>query len=392
MISTDIGVTGSKMTEGASRSGTIEVFQLRKEYATRGGSAAVDDISFTIEQGELRTLLGPSGCGKTTTLRMLAGLERPTSGEIRIGGRVVYSSEKGIWVPANRRRIGMVFQSYAIWPHMSVFENVAFPLRIARPRLSGAEVKRRTLDALDAVGLAQFAKRTGTELSGGQQQRAVLARAIVREPDVLLLDEPLSNLDVKLRDRMRDWIREVQERTGLTTVFVTHDQSEALGLSDRISVMNFGRIVETGEPEQIYREPRDPFTAVFVGTTNRLPGWVESIHDGVGKLVTPMGAVDVVLPADARVGDAFQAFVRPEDLEIVPADGRQTSAVLGSATYQGSHWDVVVRVGDTEIRVRLYRSPSASIGANVGLHIRAGSFVPGFRPEEQGIEEKGSLK
>ncbi|GAA1698244.1 ABC transporter ATP-binding protein [Microcella alkalica] len=384
-------VNTAPVTETLSSPGStdamIEVTNLCKEYVAGSGAMAVDNISFTIGGGELRTLLGPSGCGKTTTLRMLAGLERPTSGEIRIGGTIVYSSEKRIWLPANQRRIGMVFQSYAIWPHMSVFENVAFPLRVSRPRIARSEIKRRTLEALEAVGLSEFAQRAGTALSGGQQQRAVLARAIVREPDVLLLDEPLSNLDVKLRERMRDWIRDVQERTGLTTVFVTHDQSEALGLSDHISVMSSGHIVETASPVSLYREPADPFSARFVGSVNCIPGVVRAVDGRRAVLATVIGDIDARMVAPSAIGEDVEVFVRPEDLLISRADPGASSAFLSSLTYQGSHWDVMVAVDGTPLRVVIDRSPGLVAGEAVSVGIRDDSAVTGF-PASAGVSEQ----
>ena len=228
-------------------------------------------------EGKLFTLLGPSGCGKTTTLRSIAGLEKPTAGEIEVGGRLVYSSAKGIFVAPNKRNFGMVFQSYAIWPHMNVFQNVAFPLEVRR--LPKKEIRERVMRVLHAVALDELVDRDATKLSGGQQQRLALARALVMEPQLLLLDEPLSNLDAKLRDRMRSELKRLQRDLSLTTVYVTHDQSEALALSHEIAVMNEGRVVQVGTPRQIYEQPADKFVADFVGTTNFIGGTVTALGE-----------------------------------------------------------------------------------------------------------------
>jgi iron(III) transport system ATP-binding protein len=231
----------------------ITIRGLFKRYPGRDITRnAVNGISFKVPDGQLFTLLGPSGCGKTTTLRMIAGLERPDAGEITIGDKHVYDAKQHIAVPANKRPIGMVFQSYAVWPHMTVFENVSFPLTVGKNKPAKDVVREKTERALELVGLTEYASRPATALSGGQQQRVALARALVREPEILLLDEPLSNLDAQLRERMREEIREVQQKLGITAVYVTHDQNEALAISDCIMLMEHGQIVELGEPQQIY--------------------------------------------------------------------------------------------------------------------------------------------
>src|ERR1700684_3226081 len=233
-----------------SVSGLVKRFEGRDFRKT-----AVQGLNFNVPDGKLFTLLGPSGCGKTTTLRMIAGLERPDEGTITIDDRPVFDAAHGVFHPANKRPIGMVFQSYAIWPHMSVLQNVAFPLTTGGLRLSRADVRARALKTLASVGLADLADRPATALSGGQRRRVALARALVREPKVLLLDEPLSNLDAQLRERMREEIREVQQKLDITAVYVTHDQSEALAISDHIMLMDRGAIVEIGVPQSIYRSP-----------------------------------------------------------------------------------------------------------------------------------------
>src|SRR2546421_1351414 len=252
----------------------LRVEGLYTEYPNDKGEIvkAAQDVTFTVPEGKLFTLLGPSGCGKTTTLRSIAGLEKPSAGEIEVGGRLVYSSDKRIFVAPNKRNFGMVFQSYAIWPHMNVFQNAAFPLEVRR--LAKKEVRERVMRVLHAVALDALVDRDATKLSGGQQQRLALARALVMEPQLLLLDEPLSNLDAKLRGRMRTELKRLQREFSLTTVYVTHDQSEALALSHEIAVMNDGRVVQIGTPRQIYEQPTDKFVADFVGTTNFIAGRV----------------------------------------------------------------------------------------------------------------------
>src|SRR5215471_1579386 len=272
----------------------LSVENLHKSFQASGGAEvrAVDGVGLSIPAGRLLTLLGPSGCGKTTTLRCIAGLERPDSGRIVIGDQTVFDSARRIFVPPSDRGIGMVFQSYAIWPHMTVFENVAFPLRVARDRRYGAaEIKDRVRQALEMVRMGGFEARPATQLSGGQQQRLAFARGLVREPQILLLDEPLSNLDAKLREQMRVELKRLQKRLGVTTVYVTHDQSEALALSDEIAVFNAGRIIQRGTPQEIYRHPKSQFVADFIGSANFLPGTVREGSDAEGSAAveTPYG-------------------------------------------------------------------------------------------------------
>lgn len=252
---------------------TIE--SLRIEYPTGEGPViAVNDVSVSLNAGEFFTLLGPSGCGKTSTLRAVAGLETPVSGKIQIGPDVVFSSSPRRNVPTHRREIGMGFQSYAIWPHMTVEQNVTFPLQRGRGRISKQVARSRAAEALELVRLGHLASRPATDLSGGQQQRVALARALVREPNLLLLDEPLSNLDAKLRDEMRSEITQVVTRLGMTTLYVTHDQTEALSMSDRVAVMRDGDIVQCAPPRDLYLYPRTEFVADFVGQSNTMAGTI----------------------------------------------------------------------------------------------------------------------
>ena len=252
----------------------LTVKGLAKSFpAVEGAVRAVDGVTFCIAQGQCYALLGPSGCGKTTILRCVAGLERADEGSIAIGGRVV--SDGDSFVPVHERPIGMVFQSYAIWPHLDVFDNVAYPLEVERPRIARAEIEKRVADVLALVGLQTMARRPATRLSGGQQQRVALARAIVRRPSLLLLDEPLSNLDARLRDSMRRELSTLIRQIGVTALFVTHDQVEALSLADRVAVMDQGRIVQEGAPADIYERPKSLFVAQFLGAANVLTGRVE---------------------------------------------------------------------------------------------------------------------
>src|SRR5262245_8667781 len=285
----------------------LSVEGLFTEYPNERGEIvkAAQDVSFDVPEGKLFTLLGPSSCGKTTTLRSIAGLERPRLGEISVGGRVVYSSSRGVFVAPNRRGFGMVFQSYAIWPHMNVFQNAAFPLQVGERSVPRKEIRDKVLRVLTAVQLDALADREATKLSGGQQQRLALARALVMEPQLLLLDEPLSNLDAKLRERMRFELKRLQRELRITTVYVTHDQSEALALSHSIAVMNEGRIQQIATPREIYEKPRTQFVADFVGTTNFLDGDVLGRGDAADRhrVRCELGDLEVLSGDALREGD-----------------------------------------------------------------------------------------
>src|SRR5438309_4808242 len=299
----------------SERKAQIEVDRLEIKY---GNVPAVRGVSFSVQPGEQLTLLGPSGCGKTTTLRAIAGLEQPSAGVIRIGGAPVYSSSQGINIPAEERGLSMVFQSYAIWPHMTVFENVAYGLRVRRK--SGAEVREKVLAALDLVQMGSFAERPASQLSGGQQQRVALARACVFSPEVLLFDEPLSNLDAKLRADMRIELRELQHRLGITSVYVTHDLEEALAMSDRIVVMRDGSIEQIGSPSDIYNLPRNAFVADFVGSANLIRGRsrADLAADGLVALETSGGAVVYGVTDGRPLGPEPTFCVRTVHLHLTP--------------------------------------------------------------------------
>jgi ABC-type Fe3+/spermidine/putrescine transport system ATPase subunit len=303
-----------------------------------GASPAVKDLSLDVLDGEILTLLGPSGCGKTTTLRMVAGLETPDGGDIFFGDQAVVISSRRLNLPPNKRNVGMVFQSYAIWPHMTVAENVAFPLKARR--FPKNEIKDRVLRALDLVDLAGYEDRPGPLLSGGQQQRVAFARALVTEPRVLLLDEPFSNLDAKLREQMRISVKLLQRRLNIAMLFVTHDQIEALSLSNRIALMNFGIVQQQGDPRLLYEEPVNEFVRDFVGRTLLFKGKVQTSNPSGQIAIALAGAPDCVVfgrcynPGGMSAGESVYIGVRPEDVNIQPALGAEAPAgMIGGLTH-----------------------------------------------------------
>ena len=343
----------------------LQVENLKKQYVSFEGKpgGGVLGVGFAIAEGELFTLLGPSGCGKTTTLRAIAGLETPDTGRILIAGREMFNSETGANVALYDRDIGMVFQSYAIWPHMSVFENAAYPLRVSRTRrMNEGDIEKKTMSVLDMVGLAQFARRPATQLSGGQQQRLALARAFTREPRLLLLDEPLSNLDAQLREQMRVELKRLQQETGVTAVYVTHDQAEALAISDRIAVMNEGLIAQIGPPKEIYGRPASEFVANFIGRTNLLRGVLtrDAAAESVAGVNTQLGEVFCFFPKPCAAGNPVALVVRPEHIAIAKSNGAAgapagTNRLDGQVIreiYLGEIVEYLVLVGGGEILVR----------------------------------------
>ena len=297
------------------------------KYYDGSPSPAVSNVSIDVREGEFLVLLGPSGCGKTTTLRLIAGLEDADEGEILFAETVVDAPRAHIFVPTERRNIGMVFQSYAIWPHMSVFENVAYPLRVRGE--SNSEIRARVMTVLDLVGLLDLAGRGSTQLSGGQQQRVALARSLIFNPRVLLLDEPLSNLDARLRIQMRQELKSLQRKIGLTMVLVTHDQAESMSLADRIIVMNKGSVEQEGSPEDIYERPRNRFVAEFVGSANFIEGTVEDVRWGTNEVRVKIGGSTswIALPdasIERRISDVVTCTIRPERLTLAksrPSNG-----------------------------------------------------------------------
>ncbi|WP_255950665.1 ABC transporter ATP-binding protein [Streptomyces odontomachi] len=335
---------------------------------------AVDGIDFEVHDGELFTLLGPSGCGKTTTLRSVAGLERPTAGRVRLGERVLFDADKGVNLRANRRGFGMVFQSYAIWPHMSVFKNVSFPLdvmpRIKRP--DRREIEERVQQALEVIELGGYASRPATKLSGGQQQRLALARALVTRPELMLLDEPLSNLDAKLRESMRFELKRLQRELSLTAVYVTHDQSEALVMSNRIAVMNEGRIEQIGKPREIYTRPATRFVAEFIGTSNFIEADVLEVQGNDVVVETSQGRlVAANCPRKPAPGEKVLLSIRPESVDVSEkphTDGTNTwSGKVRNRAFLGDAIDHITEVGDLKVRSR--SNPSVSLAPGTEVHL-----------------------
>ncbi|HXT80672.1 MAG TPA: ABC transporter ATP-binding protein [Acetobacteraceae bacterium] len=341
----------------------LTVHALTKIYANRFDTQAggVRDVAFDLPTGTFFTLLGPSGCGKTTTLRCIAGLERPDAGRIAVDDRVLFDQSVGIAVPMNQRGIGMVFQSYAIWPHMTVFENIAFPLRVARDRRYGREEIRKAVDgALRTVGLSGYGDRPATRLSGGQQQRVALARAIVHRPELLLLDEPLSNLDAALREEMRVELRRLQKQIGVTTIYVTHDQNEALAMSDLIAVMERGSIVQLADPREIYFNPASSFVASFIGSSNLFAGTCTTeVREGeVATVRLPdNGTIQCLFGAGHARGGAVSVSVRPEAITLLSPDATAQPGenllrgTVTAASFQGSNVRYDVRSGKAIVRV-----------------------------------------
>ncbi len=356
----------------------LQVEGLQANYVDAQGRVvrAVQGVDFAVREGSLFTLLGPSGCGKTTTMRCIAGLERPVAGRVSIAGELVSCSQRGVFVAANRRNIGMVFQSYAIWPHLSVFENAAFPLRVSRARHAARQIHDKVMHVLAVVGLEAYAQRDATALSGGQQQRLALARALAMEPRLLLLDEPLSNLDAKLRERMRFELQRLQRELGLTTVYVTHDQSEALALSHEIAVMREGRIEQVASPREIYERPCNRFVADFVGSTNFIDAQVLGPAAGPHRyrLGTPVGELEVQAPRVLRAGEAMLLSIRPEDIEPATGvdDGFTTlSGVVVQKVFLGERLDLQLRIGERQLLMRAHPSFAVEVGQALRVRIRA---------------------
>ena len=370
----------SMATESVAKSKiAVSLRGLWKTYPG-GTTPAVKDLSVDVLDGEILTLLGPSGCGKTTTLRMVAGLETPDAGDIFFGEEAVVMTSRRFNLPPNKRNVGMVFQSYAIWPHMTVAENVAFPLKARR--FPKREIKDRVLRALDLVGLAGFEDRPGPLLSGGQQQRVAFARALVTEPRVLLLDEPFSNLDAKLREQMRISVKLLQKRLNIAMLFVTHDQIEALSLSNRIALMNFGVVQQQGDPRLLYEEPVNEFVRDFVGRTLLFKGKVQTSNPSGQMAIALAGARDCIVfgrcynPGGMKAGESVFIGVRPEDVEIHPAHGVEApSGMIGgkveATLFVGERIEYQVEVdGQGVIMIYGERHKPVDEGSKVWLKLR----------------------
>ncbi|HEY7064145.1 MAG TPA: ABC transporter ATP-binding protein [Chloroflexota bacterium] len=355
---------------------TQSVLRLNNVSKLYGSVRAADQVTLDVQRGEVFTLLGPSGCGKTTTLRLVAGLERLDGGEIYVGDRLVASAARRVFVPAHKRQMGMVFQSYAIWPHLTVFENVAYPLRARGTR--GAALREKVLWALELVGLQGLEERPGPLLSGGQQQRVALARALVYEPDILLLDEPFSNLDAKLREHMRVEVRRLQRQLGITVLFVTHDQTEALSLSDRIAVMDGGHVVQVGGPQDLYDSPQADFVRDFLGKSVILKGRIAGVAgDGrvevtVGNEAHPLVLHEPTIGPDAVSQPVFLA-IRPEDLVPVAPDqaaagNNRLDGRIDTLLFVGDRYECQVLLAGDQITAYLPRHTRYREGETISLH------------------------
>jgi len=333
----------------------LEGIVKRFDHNVKGRIAAVDNVNISVAPGELLTLLGPSGCGKTTTLRMIAGFEHPTEGSIFIGDLDVTR------LRANERNIGFVFQNYAIFPHLSVFENVAYGLRVqGRPE---AEIRSAVEQVLDLVGLGGYGTQQPHQLSGGEQQRVALARAIVFQPRILMFDEPLSNLDAKLRGQMRGEIRELQKRLGITTVYVTHDQEEAMAISDRIAVMSNGSVVQIDTAEALYARPCNAFMANFIGKSNLLPGQVlQADARGAQVRVLDQTLQCIQASPEVRTGDAVKVVVRPEQISLAPGAnaGPGSPGTVASRTFLGEKTEYHIQVGAATLHAVAYGTGPAA--------------------------------
>jgi ABC-type Fe3+/spermidine/putrescine transport system ATPase subunit len=349
----------------------VAIDDLSKTFA--GLVAAIDSISLVAEAGKITTLLGPSGCGKTTTLRCVAGLETPTAGEIRFADDLMFSAARGINVPTEKRRFGMIFQNYALWPHMTVGENVGFGLPFHGVARAERDAKIRR--ALDLVRMSARADALPGALSGGQQQRVALARALAYGPDILLLDEPLANLDAKLREAMRYELLEVQDRTGLTAIYVTHDQAEAMSISSKVVVMQNGAIADQGAPRDIYERPKSRFVAEFVGAGNFIE--VRSVARSGNSVIanTDIGAITF----EAEAADAVHTLmIRPEDIDLVSQDCDEGNVIAGKVVrqvYQGEYVVLFVSVGEHVLRVHVPRNRAPSAGAAASLRLPSDRLI-----------------
>ncbi len=348
----------------------IQIKGLTRDYYSEGKRIrALDNVDLTIPANHIFTLLGPSGCGKTTLLRCIVGLESPDAGEVIIGDEVVWSQEKDIFVPPEKRGLGMVFQTYAIWPHMNVFDNVAFPLQ--NRNATKDEIRKSVARVLEFVQLEGFEKRPATKLSGGQQQRVALARALVAEPKVILFDEPLSNLDAKLREETRKELRSFLTELKITAVYVTHDRIEALALSDRIAVMRSGAIVEVGDPKKIYFHSDSRFVADFIGRANLIPGTVQSLEESHAVIETGIGHIVGLNSQELETGREAMLCVRPEFMRLSSTGEAEERNVfrgkVETLIFVGEAYEGEIRIGETLLTTTI--SPMVDIGEGDDIYI-----------------------
>lgn len=343
----------------------VIVTELTKYF---GDFRAVNKVSFTIKDNEFFSLLGPSGCGKTTTLRCIAGLESPYAGKIQIGSNTVFDGEHHIDIPPNRRKLGMVFQNYAVWPHMTVFNNIAYPLRILKK--DRKEIEQTVSRVMNTLGIGELGKRKPHELSGGQQQRVALGRSLAMEPAVLLLDEPLSNLDAKLREEMRVELKSIQRKTGIAILYVTHDQLEAMAMSDRIAVMSNGDILQCASPPEIYNNPVNQEIFEFIGMTNHMDCTIENAEQKTVKVKIGGTAVTVPRPVNMPDGKHIQLGVRPEDIVLSPFKDSVTGVLTGTIEiflYLGNINEYRVRVGNELLQVHTHKTERFNVGDKVDI-------------------------
>ena len=363
----------------------LEIQKLRKDFSVRGADVgAVRGIDLDVAPGEFFVLLGPSGCGKTTTLRLIAGLERPTGGMIRIDGETVCEGGSRRFVSPEHRPIGMVFQSYAVWPNMSVWENVAFPLREGVRRLPAEQVRTRVGEMLELLALSDLADRPVTTLSGGQQQRVALARALALRPKVLLMDEPLSNLDYALQVRLRSQIKELMRHLKLTTIYVTHNQGEAMETGDRIAVLQHGRVVQVGTPREVYCFPIDEFVARFIGEMGLIPAAVTGYDENYALLDTAAGRMRARLPRRGKTAAGTSCFlgIRPEDIKLIAndtsvlvSDDNTLEGCIVAARFVGEAMIYTARVAGIDLQFKTHHGVELAHGAQVRIALPADRCV-----------------
>lgn len=370
----------------------VVVRELRKVFQDGEGNrrTALDGVSLTVRPGEFVVLLGPSGCGKTTLLRSVAGLESPDSGEIEVNGRPVFSGTRRLSLPPERRELNMVFQSYALWPHMTLLDNVAYPLRCRK--VNKADARRKAAEMLELVGLGDRGSARPAQLSGGQQQRVALARAIVSDSEVVLFDEPLSNLDAQVRERLRTELASLQRRIGFTALYVTHDQSEAMAMADTVVVMNAGRIEQVGPPREVFERPQSRYVATFVGSANEVPGTVLSVGDSGLLVETPFGQLQAgaAQAQTLAAGDRVRVMLRPEHCELGAVDAAGTvAATIERATYMGGVMEYHVRTGAQTLVVRSMAAAGVDVGAPVWLRWPADRVSVFLSPEAEAATPTG---